>query len=152
MPNYTSAILVAVLTLTGGALAHATLGGNLESIETDNAQMKAKGARVSANAAYTVYEATLPGGTLIRQYVSIGGTVFAVAWSGAFKPDMRQLLGAHFDTMVARQAQIAHAGQARSLIKESDLVIESGGRMRDYFGRAYLPLEVPVGVSSQEIQ
>ncbi len=155
MPNYISAILALagfVLT-TASFSAHATLGGNLASIEADRVHMKVQTpASVSATAAYTVYELTLPSGTAIRQYLSASGTVFAVAWSGAFKPDLRQLLGPHFDTMLAQQSHIAHAGHPRSQVKGSNLVIESGGRMRDFFGRAYLPSEMPAGVTSQDIQ
>lgn len=155
MPNYTSAILALagfVLT-TASFSAHATLGGNLASIEADRVHMRVQTpARVSAIAAYTVYELTLPSGTLIREYLSGSGTVFAVTWSGAFKPDLRQLLGSYFDTMLEQQSHFAHAGNPRSHVKESNLVIESGGHMRDFYGRAYLPDEMPAGVSSQDIQ
>lgn len=155
MPNYTSVILAVAgfLLATTNFSAHAALGGNLASIEADRVHMNVQTqARVSATAAYTVYELTLQSGTVIRQYLSGSGTVFAVAWSGAFKPDLRQLLGPHFDTMLAQQSHIAHAGHPRSHVRESNLVIESGGHMRDFFGRAYLPSEMPAGVTSQDIQ
>jgi hypothetical protein len=106
----------------------------------------------SSTGSYTVHETTLPTGTLVRQYVSKAGVVFAVTWSGPFMPNLRQLMGPQFDTMVARQAKRDHAGRRLVSQHEPDLVIESGGHPRSFAGRAYLPSALPAGVAEKDIQ
>jgi hypothetical protein len=137
------------------APAHATLGGDAASVDTDQTSMKVEHAArrsLAMNGSYTVHESTLPSGTRVRQYVSNAGVVFAVSWDGPFIPDLRQLLGLHFDTMVARQAQQSNAGHRSFSQHEADLVIESGGHQRSFAGRAYLKSAIPAGVTEQEIQ
>ncbi len=137
------------------APAHAVLGGDAASVETDRLQMKvaqAASQMPAASGSYTVHETILPTGTRVRQYVSKAGTVFAVTWSGPFMPDLHQLMGTHFDTMIARQAQNRHAGQRVYSQHDPDLVIESGGRPRHFVGRAYLPGALPAGVTGRDIK
>jgi len=38
------------------------------------------------------------------------------------------------------------------MIQEPGLVVQTGGHMRAYFGRAYVPELVPQGVTIEEIQ
>lgn len=135
--------------------AHASLGGDNASVEADRVHMNVKHAARQtplSTGSYTVHETTLPTGTLVRQYVSKAGVVFAVTWSGPFMPDLRQLLGPHFDTMAARQAKQVHAGHRFISQHEPDLVIESGGHPRSFVGRAYLPSALPAGVVEKDIQ
>jgi hypothetical protein len=84
--------------------------------------------------------------------VSNAGVVFAVTWSGPFIPDLRQLLGTHFDIMVARQSAQSNASRRFFSQHEADLVIESGGYQGRFVGRAYLKSVIPAGVTAQEIQ
>ncbi|MGA8862809.1 MAG: DUF2844 domain-containing protein [Gallionella sp.] len=147
--------VVTLLALLCATTAHATLGGDSASIAADGQHMNVKLAArrtVAASGSYTVVASTLPDGTEIRQYLSSSGVVFAVAWSGPFIPDLRQLLGPHFDTMVSRQAGLSNAGHRHFSMHEPGLVIESGGHQRSFAGRAYLPAEVPAGVDIQEIR
>ena len=135
--------------------AQATLGSDSASIEADRVMMKAEhAARQSLAPAgnYSVHETMLPSGTRVRQYVSNSNVVFAVTWDGPFLPDFRQLLGLHFETMVARQARQSNAGHRSFNHEEGDLVIESGGHQRSFAGRAYLKSAIPSGVTAQEIQ
>jgi hypothetical protein len=153
--NTVTHLLAASLLLLVAATASATLGGDAASVDADRARMNVKhAARLTASStgSYTVHESTLPTGTVLRQYLSASGVVFGVAWSGPFKPDLRQLLGPHFDTMITRQAGHVHAGRPFINQQESDLVIESGGHPRSFVGRAYLPSALPAGVTAQEIQ
>jgi hypothetical protein len=139
----------------GWAPAHATLGGNAASMQNDGVRMQARGAaRESGSLAgtYTVHETTLPEGTLVRQYLSTAGVVFGVAWSGPFKPDLQQLLGPYFGTMVARQSGHRHAGAPRLTQRHSDLVVESAGHARNFTGHAYLPGALPPGVAPEDIR
>jgi hypothetical protein len=148
-------LLVTLVAISHVAAAHASLGGDSASVETDRLHMKVKHAArltTSSTGSYTVHETTLPTGTLVRQYVSSAGVVFAVTWSGPFMPNLRQLLGPHFDTMVARQAKRNHVIRRSVRQHESDLVIESGGHPRSFVGRAYLPSALPAGVAEKDIQ
>ena len=135
--------------------ANATLGGDAASVETDRLSMKVEHAarqNLAATGSYTVHETVLPSGTVVRQYLSSNGVVFAVAWAGPFIPDLKQLLGLHFDTMIANQAKQSNAGHRSFSQNEADLVIESGGHPRSFVGRAYLKSAIPANVTTQEIQ
>jgi hypothetical protein len=137
------------------ASVHATLGGDGASVEADSATLKVERAahqRLAPTGSYTIHETTLPSGTFVRQYVSNANIVFAVSWDGPFLPDFRQLLGLHFETMVARQSRQSIAGHRSFNHEEGDLVIESGGHQRSFVGRAYLKSAIPAGVTAQEIQ
>ena len=140
---------------TYAAAAHASLGGDSASVETDRLQLRATAAArqtAAPSGSYTVHEILLPSGTRVRQYVSGAGVVFAVCWSGPFMPNLRQLLGPHFDALTARQSSGNHAGQRFLSLHDPGLVIESGGHPRSYAGRAYLPGALPAGVTAQEIR
>jgi len=144
------ALLIAFFHVTA---VQASLGGEHASIDSDRGSMHAKHARLlPALGNYEVREMTLPTGTVVREYESMEGVVFAVAWSGPFMPDLRQLMGPHFDTMLARQAGKVHTGSRVVSQHEADLVVESGGHPRSFFGRAYLPGKVPPGVSAKDIR
>ncbi len=135
--------------------ANATLGGDAASVNTDRVRMQVPAAvRTNGSLAgtYTIHEMTLPTGTVVRQYLSYSGVVFGVTWSGPFKPDLQQLLGRHFQTMLDRQAGDVHAGSPRVVQQWADLVVESGGRPRNFIGRAYLPSAIPPGAGAQDIQ
>ena len=135
--------------------ADATLGGNGSSVEADRVNMKVERAarqNLATAGSYTVHETTLPSGTIVRQYVSNSDVVFAVTWSGPFIPDLKQLFGLHFDTMVAHQAKHTNAGHRFFRHHEADLVIESGGHQRSFAGRAYLKSQIPANLTEQEIQ
>jgi hypothetical protein len=88
--SWTSVVLV-MLALSLPALA--ALGGDVTSVHEDQAQMKGT-LKTTQAAAYTVQQITAPGNTVIKEYVSPAGKVFAVTWHGPFIPNMQQLLGA----------------------------------------------------------
>jgi len=126
----------------------AILGQDVSSIRDDQAHLNAS-ERVVVSQLYSVHEMKTATGTTIREYVSTAGTVFAVSWHG-FPPDLRQLLGEHFDEYMA-----AASGTRRGRgvhIETDDLVLESGGHMRYSVGRAFLNRKLPSGVSRDEIR
>ena len=85
---------------------------------------------------------TLPSGTRVREFVGTDGKVFAVAWNGPTVPNLRQALGRYFDAYVT-EAKNKHAGHGQLQVSQSDLVVQSGGHMRAFAGRAYLPQSIP---------
>jgi hypothetical protein len=139
-----------VLWLIACLPAAAELGGNVATIQADQEHMKGT-RRVTANAAYSVHEIAAPTGTTVREFVSPAGTVFAVAWQGPFTPDLHQLLGTYFD-QYAQAAQSKRVKRAPVLIQQNGLVVQAGGHMRAFSGKAYLPQVMPQGVTAEMLQ
>jgi hypothetical protein len=128
----------------------AALGGTIDSVHSDELQMHALRS-VANRSAYDVHELVLNSGTVVREFVAPSGAVFGVAWQGPFKPDLNQLLGASFPRMVAA-GRSPHASHRMLNVHAADLVIDSGGRMRSFAGRAYLPALLPANVSVGDIR
>jgi hypothetical protein len=104
-------------------------------------------------AAYTLHEIQTPAGTVVREYMSSTGKVFAVAWKGPWLPDLKQLLGTNFETyQQAAQAPNRRVGHAPVSVHQANLVVEQGGHMRAFAGRAYLVDQLPAGVSAESIR
>jgi hypothetical protein len=131
-------------------LASATLGGTEQSVEVDRQHLGGAGS-VSNEALYRVHALQLPSGTIVREFVAADGTVFAVAWRGPLMPDLRQTLGQYFAPYAAA-AKARKAGRHRVEVSQSDLVVQSGGHMRAFAGRAYLPSAVPAGVALEALR
>jgi len=144
---------VSILVFTLSCTAFAALGGDATSVQLDQSQMK--GSLHSAQkATYAVHEITAPTGTVVREYVSPTGKVFGVAWQGPFVPDLQQLLGTYFDqySKAAKSAKQAHVGRQPLFIQQPGLVVQTGGHMRSYTGRAYVPEMLPQGVIADAIR
>jgi len=144
---------IALLMLALPIPALAALGGDVTSVQHDQAQMKGELKTTEAEA-YTTHQITAPGKTVIKEYVSPEGKVFAISWSGPFIPNMQQLLGTYSDRFVqaAKLQRESHPGHRPVNIQQSDFVFQNGGHMRSYFGRAYLPAMVPQGVNVDALQ
>jgi hypothetical protein len=146
-------LYAAMAAIAGLALpAFASLGGDASSIETDRAHMNAS-VRVTQSENYSVHEMQSPGGTMVREYASPAGKVFAVTWSGQFMPQMQQILGKYFSQYsAALQAQPHRYGHRPLDLQLPGLIVQTGGRMRAYYGRAYVPDMLPQGVSTDAIR
>ncbi len=102
---------------------------------------------------YEIDEITTDTGMRVREYLGRDGVVFAVSWSGPALPDLQRLLGAHYVEYTTALAALTRPGLHRSLrIETSELVVESGGHLRAYAGRAYLPTRVPAGISTADLR
>ena len=151
--NRQAAARLAVFALTSFAFtlpAHAALGAIEASVFADQAQSSATLRTVYASA-YTMHELQVPAGATVREYVSPSGVVFAIAWQGPTMPDLRQLLGTRFAEYVDA---VAAARKARGpvSIQLPDLVVQSGGHMRAFSGRAYLPAAMPAGITAEDVR
>ena len=83
--------------------AHAALGQPAASVTADQMRMKAQ-LRQVAGAGYTVDQITTPTGTVVKEFISPAGIVFAVSWFGPTLPNLAQLLGtAYFQTLTAAE-------------------------------------------------
>jgi len=146
------AALVALALMGFSLPASASLGGRASSVEADRAQMNAN-LRVMQHDGYEVHEVQSPGGTVVDEYVSAAGTVFAVTWHGQFPPPMEQILGTYFQQYsAALQARPRMYGHRPLNIQQQGLVVQTGGHMRAHFGRAYDPTLLPQGVTVDQIQ
>ena len=133
--------------------AFASLGGDVTSVQPDSAHLKAS-IKVTPSSAYAVHEMKSPMGTTVREFVSPDGRVFAVAWRGPAMPPMQQILGTYFQQYSAA-VQAHHAAQVgrRPLnVQQPGLVVQSGGRPRGFFGRAYIPGILPQGITPDQIR
>ncbi len=150
-PRIFSVLWTLIVMLVVPTLAFASLGDNENSIQADQAQMRAS-LRITRTPAYAVHELRAPTGQVIREYVSPSGTVFGVAWQGPSKPDLRQLLGTHFDEFLQAADQVERHGHGPLVIQLPDLVVVSAGHMRAFSGKGYLPHILPAGVRADDIQ
>jgi hypothetical protein len=103
---------------------------------------------VAQNTNYTTQELQLDSGTLVREYATPAGVVFAVTWRGPVLPDLSALLGNYFSTFKQETDQARTAGKRGAPVNlmRGDLVVRSNGRMRNFFGHAYVPSLIPPGV------
>lgn len=131
---------------------HAGLGGDSASIIADSNEMQGN-LQAHSSPQFEIQEITTLNGIRVREFVNRDGLVFAVAWSGPAEPNLQQLLGVHFAQYhQARMAQTPPGLRRTLRLALPDLVIESGGHMRAYRGRAYLPARVPDGVSTAALK
>lgn len=139
--------------LTPAMPAFAALGGNLSSVESDRAQMKAQ-VNITQAGPYSVHEIKSDLKTVVREYVASDGRVFAVAWSGPFMPDMRQILGTYFQqySAGAQTVRSSRPGRHPFNLQTPGLVVQNSGHMRAYVGRAYDPGLLPSGVTADAIR
>lgn len=130
----------------------ASLGGNADSIQADTAHMRATVNQSGGNN-YEVHQLQSPAGTVVDEYLSPSGTVFAVTWHGPFMPDMQQILGSYFQPYsTALSSQPRQYGHRPLNIHQTGLVVQTGGHMRAHWGRVYVPALVPEGVNAEQLQ
>ena len=127
--------------------AEASLGRDRASVEHDRLQLRAS-LRVSESPGLTIHELRLPGGTLVREY-EVDGSIVAITFRGPFRPDLRQLLGDHWDAFDQAAAAVkgSRPGRGPLRVETPSVVVEIGGHERAFFGRAYLPGRLPASLA-----
>jgi hypothetical protein len=140
------------LALLGAAAAPAlaALGGNPESVQAEQARMKAA-LRLSTTGGITVHEISTGDGSSVREYAGADGRVFAMAWNGPGNPDLKRLLGNYYARYQQAGAS-AHGNHRHLAIKQPDLMFENSGRMRAFAGRAWVPALLPQNFSTDDIR
>jgi hypothetical protein len=114
--------------------------------------VRAKAAPRAVPDNYTINEIHTAGG-IVTEYVSLEGVVFGISWRTVAMPDLQALLGAYFPAFQQAAVAARGAGQRGPVgIDSADLVLQSGGRMRDYRGRAYVPALLPANVAADVVQ
>ena len=130
--------------------AAATLGEDVSSVSADQKQMQGT-LQITGAGKFAVHEIQLPSGTAVKEYSSPAGMVFAVSWQGPSLPDLQQVLGRYFE-QYTDAAKVQGAGRGPRAIQQPGLVVQSGGHMRAFFGRAYVPQMLPPGVVAEDIR
>jgi hypothetical protein len=144
---------VLVLTWTSTP-ARASLGDAESSVRVDREKMSPQvqvQLKVLAGEKFRVHELQLATGTRVRQLVSPAGRVFAITWSGPFMPDLQQLLGRYFAQYAAALTNRTNR-RGPIAINDAGLVLENGGHMRAWVGRAWVPELLPAGTLLDEIR
>lgn len=127
---------------------HAELGG---LANRDAVLIQEQSPLVSNVPSLGIYLFKSPSGTQIKEYVNAENTVVAVTWQGPSLPNLRQLLGAYFETFVNRPTDHGSSHRSAELLTDG-LVVQSHGQMRNFSGRAYLPKLLPSGFNIDQIK
>jgi len=145
---------VLLLILFAPSRAFASLGGSSASVDADRVHAEGALMRIVRTDAYALHEMRSAAGTMVREYVNASGTVFAVAWDGPWLPDLRQVLGDHFEEYQAAMGTARRARRSRGAIgiDGPGLVVQMTGHPRAFSGRAYVPALLPQGVSLDSIK
>ena len=139
-----------LLSLLCSAPAWAVLGQPEQSVNSDQQRLRGE-LRSTAREGYTVHEIDAADGMVIKEYVAPDGMVFGVSWQGPTMPDLQHLLGTYF--LEFQQSTQGAAPRRRSLAMRTErLVVESGGHMRSFHGRAFVPNLLPGGVREEVVQ
>ena len=147
--NLTRSLICSMLVTCVSAPALAALGGDATSVEADRAKMKGV-ARVTPTVDYSVHEIQTPAGTVVREYLSAQGKVFAVSWRGPGLPDLASLLGG-YSTTLQQAASHPHYNHHRLNIETPEVSMQSGGHLRTLYGRAWVPALLPQNFSLKDI-
>jgi hypothetical protein len=141
--------LFGALLLQAPAAAH--LGGDAASVGNDRDVLHAQ-LHSTPMVLYDLHEISTEAGTLVHEYTTPPGTVFALTWQGPLPPDLQQLFGNYYKQFQDAAAVQARTGMHRLLtIAQPDLVVQSTGRLRNFRGQAYVPSLVPAGVDVAEL-
>jgi hypothetical protein len=144
-------LLLLALAWSSPRKAGATLGEGAASLAKDRKALSSSQTTSSSQANYTVKE-IVSDATTVREYLTVSGVVFGLAWNGLAHPDLTTLLGSYAsEYQEARQLTRHGRGQRHLRVRGSRVIVESWGHMRNLRGRAYLPALLPEGVSFNEI-
>lgn len=146
---------VAALTLAAPAIVVAAGLGSAPTPTTDagTAARAKSDQRPAAFDGYTVNEVRTGAGGVIREYVSPQGVVFGISWRSPIMPDLHVMLGEYFPAFEQAATDSRSTGRRGPIaIDRADLFLQSGGQMRDYRGRAYVPALLPANVSGAVVQ
>jgi len=143
----------ALMSLPG--VSWAVLGESVASVQADQIRLhglRRVTAKASAAAAAGVqsHEIHRPDGMALTEYVRADGIVFALAWHGPLKPDLRPLLGTRYDDYAAavdaRRAAMPRLRLRAAALQHGDLIVRETGHFNSFVGRAWAPGLVPAGV------
>lgn len=143
-----TALVAGALALGGpGAIgqAHATLGGNVASIQANQEHLGAQRS-VEKLAQGERHELRLNDHLTVQEYVSPSGVVYAITWKGHGRPNFGELFGSYaseLENPAARNHR--RTGHHQLRLSGSDFELRSSGHNRMSSGRAWVPSLLPAG-------
>jgi hypothetical protein len=149
MMKLSCALFGTLATVCISAPALAGLGGDATSVESDRVSMKGA-LRVTPGVDYDVHEIQTPTGTVIHEYVSAQGKVFAVSWHGPGLPDLASLLGSYAAELAQTQPS-THYNHHHLRLATPAVVLESDAYQRSRSGRAWVPALFPQSFALKDI-
>jgi hypothetical protein len=95
-------------------------------------------------------------GTEYKAYIAASsGQIFAYTWQGPTPPNLDALLGRYAAAWRSGAAALHAAGRDglhAARVDTPTVVVETGGHMRSYVGRAWLPAALPAGVTEGDLR
>ena len=130
--------------------AWAVLGESQNSVSADRKAMRGV-VQSATRQGYSLHEIRGADGAVVKEFVTPEGVVFGLSWQAPTMPNLTQLLGTYFpDFQLASNRKRAHRGPL--VVRSDRVVIESGGHMRAFYGRAYIPGLLPKGLSAEVVR
>jgi len=176
-PRMARLAVACALMFGAGVPAHADLGGaprlpasaTLSSAAVQSFQARTGTTALAATTSgaasastYSVRESTQADGTVEREYLNVDGTVFGVAFSGPFIPDLQSILGSGAFTQYADAREAAKTADTENGIRRgrsapvnvqtSNVVVQITGHPGAFNGRAWVPTLVPSGLDTANIK
>jgi hypothetical protein len=120
------------------SISRAELGGNAASVLAEQKEFGSLLTTDTKNGT-TVYIQTLASGTILKEFLSSTGVVYAVSWSGPSLPNLQIILGSYFKNYLAALKQ----SRGSIFSTTENVVIQSSGMMGAFQGFAFLPKQAP---------
>jgi hypothetical protein len=132
-------------------MARAGLGGSATSILDDGTAMGAASMTTTPMPSYVRHEITTADGVRVREFAAQDGKVFAVAFDGPTMPDLKTVLGTHYDSYVAAATQRRGSHHVVSFASDG-AVVTIMKTPRGFSGQAQLPSSTPQGIQAQDLR
>jgi hypothetical protein len=121
----------------------AAVGDDVAVVAADQARWRAS-LRITAMKDYAIHELTSAVGTTVREYVGSSGKIFAVSWSGGWRPNLRDIMGGRYDQYIeATRGKRRGRGPVR--VELPGMVVAMGGYLRTFWGHVVLTDLAPSG-------
>lgn len=138
-----SLLAATVIAFAAPSKVRAAVGDDVSAVSADQARLHAS-LRLVPKKGYVIHELTTPVGATIREYVAPAGKIFAVSWSGGWRPDLREVMGSHYTQYLeARRGQRRARGPVR--IELPGMVVVMGSYLRTFWGHVTLTELAPAG-------
>ncbi len=145
-----AACVVACLAALPGA-ARAALGDPASA-----ADIAASASHSVASGAARVASHADAAGTTVNVYIDARSRrIFAYTWQGPTPPDLDALLGQYAAAWHSGAAALHAAGGDElhaARVETPSVIVETGGPMRGYIGRAWLPGALPAGMTEGALE
>ena len=123
--------------------AEATLGDDATSVRANQGHLGCE-LRVEKVASGERHVLALSNGTVIRQYLSPAGVVYAVTWHGPRMPNLQEIFGGYAAQLSQRDR--IRGGRHNMTLDGTNFMMRATGHGHTFAGRAWVPSLVPAGV------